>query len=576
MSAIDKQIMDQVNIWLSGSYDDETKQSIRQQLTTNPNEIIDSFYKNLEFGTGGMRGKMGPGTNRMNVYTVGMATQGLANYLLKMFPNQEIAVAIAYDCRINNHLFADTTANVLSGNGIKVYLFDGMRPTPELSYAVRHLGCQSGIVITASHNPKDYNGYKVYWDDGAQLVNPHDQNVIDEVLAINSINEVKSEGNADLIYSIGKDIDVAYLAEVAAQALNPNVEGKEKVKIVFTPLHGTGGVLTPQFLIDLGYTNTVVVEEQMVPDGNFPTAKSPNPEEPAALEMAIKKAKEVDADIVMANDPDADRIGIAVKDSNGAYVLLNGNQTGAILVKYMLESLKKQNKLRGNEITVKTIVTSELLKEISDSYDVKQYDVLTGFKWIADIVRKQEGQENFIVGLEESFGYMIGDFVRDKDSVSAALIIAEMAAVSALEGKSLFDKLMDVYLEYGFYKEGLVNIVKEGKSGAEEIVAMMNNFRKNPPKVIAGSKVSIIKDYEALIEKNLLNGMDKQIDLPQSNVLQYITEDGSKISVRPSGTEPKIKFYVSVKENLDHKKDYDKVNKLLDDKIKNVLKDLGL
>lgn len=576
MMTIEKEIMDQVKIWLEGNFDEQTKSLIRDMLKNNPGGIIDSFYTNLEFGTGGMRGKMGPGTNRMNVYTVGMATQGLANYLKKMFNKQEIAVAIAFDSRINNTLFANTTAHVLSANGIKVYLFEDIRPTPELSYAVRYLNCQSGIVITASHNPKEYNGYKVYWDDGAQLVTPHDKNVIDEVLAIQHIDEVKFTGNQDLIVKIGGEIDEAFLKEVSAQQLNRDVKGKENIKIVFTPLHGTGGVLTPQFLKDCGYTNTVVVEEQMIPDGNFPTAKSPNPEEAAALQMAIKKAREFNADIVMATDPDADRIGIAVKDPKGEYVLLNGNQTGAILVKYILDEWAKQGKYSGNEYTVKTIVTSELLKEISESYSVKQYDVLTGFKWIADVVGKLEGREKFIVGLEESFGYMIGDFVRDKDSVTSALLIAEMAALAASEGKSLYDKLMDIYLEYGYYKEALVNVVKEGKSGAEEIVAMMDNFRKNPPDEMAGSKVSIIKDYNTLLEQNLIDGSQKKIELPQSNVLQYITEDGSKISVRPSGTEPKIKFYVSVKENLTRREDFEKVTTLLDNKIKKVLVDLGL
>lgn len=576
MTAIEKEIMERVNSWLEGNFDDETKSSIREMLNNNPEGIIDSFYTNLEFGTGGMRGIMGPGTNRMNVYTVGMATQGLANYLKKMFQKQEIAVAIAYDCRNNNTVFANTASNVLSANGIKVFIFDDLRPTPELSFAVRYLKCQSGIVITASHNPKEYNGYKVYWDDGAQLVDPHDKNVMDEVLAIQSLDEVRFEGNPGLIFKIGPAIDKAFLKEVSAQALNPGVKGKENIKIVFTPLHGTGGVLIPPFLIDSGYIQTHGVEEQMIPDGHFSTAKSPNPEEAAALEMAIKKAKQIDADLVMATDPDADRIGIAIKDLNEEYILLNGNQTGAILVKYLLDAWLKKNKFKGNEMTVKTIVTSELLKEISDSYGVEQYDVLTGFKWIADVVKRLEGNKKFIVGLEESFGYMIGDFVRDKDSVTTALLLAEMATIAANEGKSLFDQLVEIYLEYGFYKEGLVNVKKEGKTGAEEIVKMMEDFRKNPPKKIAGSKVDVIKDYQSLESKNLNENTIKRIELPKSNVLQYITEDGTKISVRPSGTEPKIKFYVSVRENLNRKEDFEKVNSLLDEKIKKVLIDLGL
>lgn len=573
---IDKKIMARVNKWLDGNYDENFKDEIRELLKNNTDKLVDSFYKDLEFGTGGMRGIMGAGTNRMNIYTIGMATQGLCNYLKMKFPKQQIKLAIAYDCRHNNTLFAKTTADVCSANGIKVYLFDGMRPTPELSFALRYLNCQSGIVITASHNPKEYNGYKVYWDDGAQLVTPHDKNVIDEVQKINDISDVKFDGNDELIEIIGDEIDIEFLKEVKKQLLSDELENKDKIKIVFTPLHGTGAVMVPRALKENGYKNTFVVEEQMIADGDFPTAKSPNPEEPAALEMAITKAKKLDADIVMATDPDADRIGIAVKDQNNEYLLLNGNQTGAIIMEYILSKWKEKNLLKGNEFTVKTIVTSELIKDISDYFKILQFDTLTGFKWIADAIRKNENSKIFIVGLEESFGYMIGDFVRDKDSVTAALIIAEIAANAEKEGKTLFDKLIDVYLKYGFYFESLFSIYKHGKSGAEEITKMMIKFRNYPPTEIAGSKVVAIKDYLKLKEFDLKTNSEKTMDIPKSNVLQFFTKDGSKISVRPSGTEPKIKFYFSVNSKLERREDYDLLCSELHAKIEKIKTSLGL
>ncbi|HPD64596.1 MAG TPA: phospho-sugar mutase [Bacteroidia bacterium] len=576
MTEMDEKIIETARIWTKEPFDEETRRIVSNWLENDPKTLTDAFYTHLEFGTGGMRGIMAPGTNRMNVYTISMATQGLANYLNQCFAGQEIKVVIAYDCRNNNLLFASTTANVLTANGIRVFLFDGMRPTPELSFAVRYLKCQSGIVITASHNPKEYNGYKVYWDDGAQLVAPHDKNVIAEVLKIKSIAEVKTKGNPEMIEKIGKEVDEAFLSEVKKQLLNPDIAGKEKIRIVYTPLHGTGGVLIPAFLKSIGYENVIEVKEQMVPDGNFSATRSSNPEEAAAMELSLEYARKFNADLIMATDPDADRIGLAVKDSKGEFVLLNGNQTGALIVRYILDQWKTRHRLSGNEMTVKTIVTSELLKDISLSYGVKQYDVLTGFKWIADVVRNMEGKEKFIVGLEESYGYMIGDFVRDKDSVTSAAIIAEMAVHALQQGKTLFDMLMDIYLEYGLYREGLVNIHRPGKSGQEEIAEMMDKLRKNPPAFLGGEKVIELKDYHLQKCINMIDNQEQKIDLPRSNVLQFLTEGGSKISARPSGTEPKIKFYISVKEKLNSKADYPEVNELLRKKIEMIKKELGI
>lgn len=575
---IDKAILDKAQSWIDISYDEETREEVKKLIENNPQELIESFYRDLEFGTGGLRGIMGVGTNRMNKYTVGMATQGLANYLIKMFPDiGQIKVAIAYDSRNNSKYFARITAEVFSANGFKVYLFDDLRPTPELSFAIRYFKCQSGIVITASHNPKEYNGYKAYWDDGGQLIPPHDKNVIDEVKKIKNINEVKFNGIEENIEIIGEEVDKEYLRRIKELTLSPEIIKKHKdIKIVYTPLHGTGVKLVPMCLKDFGFENIYSVDAQNVSDGNFPTVVSPNPEEPAALEMAIKKAKEVDATLVMATDPDADRVGIAVKDNKNEIILLNGNQAASLLIYYLITKWKENGKINGNEYIVKTIVTSELLKDIANKNGVESFDVLTGFKWIADIIKQNEGEKIFIGGGEESYGYLIGDFVRDKDAVSACALIAETAAWAADNGKTLFDLLIDIYLEYDLYKEKLISVVRKGKSGAEEIQKIMDKFRNNPPVSINGSEVVTIKDYLIQKEKNFITGEEKQIFLPKSNVLQFFLKDGSKISVRPSGTEPKIKFYFSVKERLDDKNKFDEQNDQLDKKIESIIKSLGI
>ena len=575
---IDITAQENVQKWLNGNYDEETKEAIRKMIAENQSELNESFYKNLEFGTGGLRGIMGVGTNRMNKYTVAMATQGLANYVISSFPNvKNLKAAVAYDCRNNSPLFAKITANVLAANGIHVYLFDKLRPTPELSFAVRQLGCQVGVMITASHNPKEYNGYKAYWDDGGQFVAPHDTNVIDEVLKIKSLEDIKMSGNEDNIEIIGEEIDKIYLDRVEKNCLLPDVIRRHSdIKIVYTPLHGTGVTLVPAILQRLGFTNVTMVKEQAVNDGNFPTVKSPNPEEKSALEMAIALAKDIDADIVMATDPDADRVGIAVKRKDGQWILLNGNQTASVLTYYLVNQWKLNNKLAGKEFIVKTIVTSELIKDIAERNGVKSYDVLTGFKFIADKIKELEGKEVFIGGGEESYGYMIGDFVRDKDAVSTCAMIAEIAAWAADNGKTFFDVLVDLYKEYGFYKEDLLSMTKKGKSGNEEIKQMMVNYRSNPPKEIAGSKVVCIKDYQLQTSTNLQTGAVEAINLPKSNVLQFFTADGSKVSVRPSGTEPKIKFYFGVKGELGKPEDFDNVNSALDSKIKAIKTSLNL
>jgi len=575
---IDITAQENVQKWLNGNYDEETKEAIRKMIAENQSELNESFYKNLEFGTGGLRGIMGVGTNRMNKYTVAMATQGLANYVISSFPNvKNLKAAVAYDCRNNSPLFAKITANVLAANGIHVYLFDKLRPTPELSFAVRQLGCQVGVMITASHNPKEYNGYKAYWDDGGQFVAPHDTNVIDEVLKIKSLEDIKMSGNEDNIEIIGEEIDKIYLDRVEKNCLLPDVIRRHSdIKIVYTPLHGTGVTLVPAILQRLGFTNVTMVKEQAVNDGNFPTVKSPNPEEKSALEMAIALAKDIDADIVMATDPDADRVGIAVKRKDGQWNLLNGNQTASVLTYYLVNQWKLNNKLAGKEFIVKTIVTSELIKDIAERNGVKSYDVLTGFKFIADKIKELEGKEVFIGGGEESYGYMFGDFVRDKDAVSTCAMIAEIAAWAADNGKTFFDVLVDLYKEYGFYKEDLLSMTKKGKSGNEEIKQMMVDYRSNPPKEIAGSKVVCIKDYQLQTSTNLQTGAVEDINLPKSNVLQFFTADGSKVSVRPSGTEPKIKFYFGVKGELGKPEDFDNVNSALDSKIKAIKTSLNL
>ena len=578
MENIDKNILDRANKWLNEAYDIDTRNIVKDLIEKDPAELTECFYRDLEFGTGGLRGIMGVGTNRMNKYTVGMATQGLANYILRMFPGKsDCKIAIAYDSRNNSKYFAQITAEVMSANGIKVFLFENLRPTPELSFAIRYLGCQSGVVITASHNPKEYNGYKAYWDDGGQLISPHDTNVIDEVLKITEISQVNFNGNQQLIEIIGENVDKVYLEKLKSLSLSPELIKKHKdLSIVYTALHGTGITLVPRALKELGFENIHIVEQQDIPDGNFPTLKSPNPEEKAALEMAIEKAAKVNANLVLATDPDADRVGIAVKNDKGEYVLFNGNQTASVLIYYLMNKWKENGKITGNEYIVKTIVTSELLKDIALKNGVASYDVLTGFKYIAEIIKRLEGKQTFIGGGEESYGYLIGDFVRDKDAVISCCIIAEMAAWAAESGKTFYDILIDLYAEYGFYKEDLLSITKKGKSGAEEIQQMMADYRNNPPLNINGSKVIMIKDYKLQSSVDYLKNTTEKIDLPKSNVLQFFTEDGSKITVRPSGTEPKIKFYFGVKDQLPSKDEFETVNKKLEAKIKTIIADLKL
>lgn len=567
-------IKNSVSAWLEGAYDEDTKEEIKNLQQNNPTELTDAFYKNLEFGTGGLRGIMGAGTNRMNRYTVGMATQGLANYLHMMF-TPPISIAIAYDSRNNSPEFARIAAEVLSANDIQVYLFESLRPTPELSFSIRELKCQSGIVITASHNPKEYNGYKVYWEDGGQLVPPHDKNVITEVNKINTLEAVKWTGNENLITMIGEAMDKKYIERICSLTLSPQVIKKQHdLKIVYTPIHGTGVKLVPRALHAFGFNNIIHVPEQDITDGNFPTVKSPNPEESAALDMALKKAAKTDADIVMATDPDSDRVGIAVKNAQGKFALLNGNQAASILIYYLLEQWKQKGLLTPNNYIVKTIVTSELLRTIADSHQVPCYDVLTGFKYIAEAIKTREGQQQFIGGGEESYGYLVGDFVRDKDAVISCCMLAEATAWAKDQGKTLFDLLLEIYLQYGFYKESLHSVVKKGKEGSEAIQTMMENFRKTPPATILGSRVVRIADYLHGTDKDVLSGEVSLIELPKSNVLQFFTEDGSKATVRPSGTEPKIKFYFGVREALKTPQEFDSLNKVLQDKLDNIAREL--
>ena len=579
-SNVSEAVLQKAQAWLDGNYDEETKAAVKAMLENeDKTELIDSFYKDLEFGTGGLRGIMGAGSNRMNKYTVGGATQGLANYLKKNFSDvDQIAVVIGYDCRNNSPEFANIVADIFSANGIKAYIFDELRPTPEISYAIRKLGCQSGVIITASHNPKEYNGYKAYWDDGGQVTPPHDKNIIDEVQAISSVDDIKFERNADLVEVLGEDMDKMYLDEVAKLVQDPDVVARNKdLKIVYTPIHGTGVKLIPMALKNVGFTNIINVPEQDVVSGDFPTVVSPNPEEPAAMEMALNKGREVDADIIMASDPDADRLGIAIKDPSGEYVLLNGNITALILTWYMLKKWEEKGRLTGKEFIVKTIVTTEVLKDIAVKYGVEYYDVLTGFKWIAKIIRENEGVKKYICGGEESYGFLPGDHVRDKDAVASIAIAAEIAAWAKDEGKSLYEVIQDIYLEYGFSKEKMIYIVRKGKTGAEEIEQIMKDFRNDPPKELAGKKVAVLKDYAVLEAKDLATGDVTKIDLPaSSNVLQFILEDNSKITVRPSGTEPKIKFYMEVKVPFEKKEDWDKVNQQADEKIENIAKGLNL
>ncbi|MBI4645120.1 MAG: phospho-sugar mutase [Bacteroidia bacterium] len=569
--------------WLKGDFDEETKKQVRYLLENDEKGLIDAFYCDLEFGTGGLRGIMGAGTNRMNIYTVGMATQGLCNYLKKEFSHLErIKIAIAHDSRNNSRLFAETTANICSANGFKVYLFDSLRPTPELSFAIRYYGCQSGVVVTASHNPKEYNGYKAYWSDGGQLINPHDINVIAEVQKIKSIDEVKFQGNKQdsstllttSIEIIGEELDKVYIERVKSLSLSPEVIARQHdLKIVYTPLHGSGIRLVPLALKEYGFTNIFHVQEQDIISGDFPTVVSPNPEEPAALNLAIERAKQVDAELVLATDPDADRVGIAVKNNKGEYILLNGNQTVSLLLYYILTKWHENKKVTGREYIVKTIVTTELLSEIARKYHVECFDVLTGFKYIAEVIKNNEGVKTFIAGGEESYGYLAGEFVRDKDAVISCSLIAETAAWAKDKGTTLYNLLLDIYIEFGYYRESVASITMKGKEGAEEIKKMMAGYRANPLNVIAGSKVIMIKDYFLKIEQNLITGEQKQMALPQSDVLQFYTEDGSKISVRPSGTEPKIKFYFGIKSELKSKENFAQTNIEMDKRVERIKTD---
>jgi len=575
---IERLILDKAMTWLTPNFDEETKKRVQYLIDNDAKELTDAFYRDLEFGTGGLRGIMGVGTNRMNRYTVAMATQGLANYLIKMFPNEKlIKAAIAFDSRNNSKEFAKISADVLSANGIKVFLFNELRPTPVLSFTIRHLGCQSGIVITASHNPKEYNGYKVYWNDGGQLVNPHDKNVITEVQKIKSIADVKMIPVNKNIEIIGEEIDKAYLEKVKGLSLNPEIiEAHKNLKIVYTPIHGSGVNLVPKALKKFGFTNIISVDEQNVIDGNFPTVKSPNPEEPATLELALRKAKETDADILFGTDPDADRVGVAVKNDKGEFILLNGNQTASLLIYYLLNAWKDKQRIKGNEFIVKTIVTTELLKDIANSYNVESIDVLTGFKFIAEIIRLNEGKKKFIGGGEESYGYLVGDFVRDKDAVISCCMIAEAAAWAASKGKSMYQLLIEIYSKFGLYKESLLSLTRKGKEGAEEIQQMMVDYRKDPPTSINMRNVVMIKDYQLSTEKDIQNKKEKTINLPKSDVLQFFLDDGSKITVRPSGTEPKIKFYFGVKAELANAAKFEETNKILDKKIKGIIDSMKL
>ena len=565
-------------MWLNDAYDKATRTEVERLLNaSDPTELIDSFYNDLEFGTGGLRGIMGVGSNRMNIYTVGAATQGFANYINRLFPGENNSVCIGHDCRHHSREYAETTAAIFSANGITAYLFESLRPTPEMSFAIRELGCKGGVIITASHNPKEYNGYKAYWDDGAQVLAPHDKGIIDEVNKIASAADIKFEGNKELIQVIGEDIDSIYLDKVHTISIDSEVIKRQKdLSIVYTPIHGTGMMLIPRALKQWGFENVHCVPEQMVKSGDFPTVISPNPENAEALSMAIDLAKKIDADIVMASDPDADRVGMACKNDKGEWVLINGNQTCLLFLYYIIKNRIAMGKMKDNDFIVKTIVTTELIKAVADKNKIEMRDCYTGFKWIAREIRLSEGKQQYIGGGEESYGFLAEDFVRDKDAVSACALLAEICAWAKDRGKTLFDVLMDIYVEYGFSKETTVNVVKPGKSGADEIKAMMENFRANPPKEIGGSKVILAKDYKTLKATDG-EGNVADIDMPEtSNVLQYFTEDGTKISVRPSGTEPKIKFYMEVKGEMGCPKCYDAANAAAEEKVEAVRKSLGI
>lgn len=575
-----KEVTAKAQNWLGDGYDEETKAQVRQMLDNeDKTELIEAFYKNLEFGTGGLRGIMGAGSNRMNIYTVGSATQGLANYLKDAFPHlQQIKVVVGHDVRNNSRKFAETVANIFSANGIKVYLFEGPRPTPELSYAIRLLGCQSGVNITASHNPKEYNGYKAYWDDGAQMVTPHDVKTIEYVNAIKDIADIKFNGNPELIESIGEEVDNQYIEQIHTLSLSPEVIARHSdLKIVYTPIHGTGKYLIPRSLQHWGFTNIIHVPEQDVQSGDFPTVASPNPENPSAMAMAIKKAEEVDADLVVASDPDADRIGMVLKNTKGKYELVNGNQIVMIFLYYLMARNKELGKLTGNEYIVKTIVTTDTIKQIADKQNIKMFDCYTGFKWIATVMRENEGKMRYLGGGEESYGFLPETFVRDKDSVSSISLMAEITAWAKDKHMTMNDMLIDIYKTYGYSKEKGISIVRTGKSGAEEIQNMMSEFRNNPPKEIAGSEVVLIKDYNLLKQTDVVTGNTTDLVMPvTSNVLQYYTADGTKVSIRPSGTEPKIKFYLEVHDTLASAEEYDAKNDWADAKLAKVASELGI
>ena len=576
--SLDSHIQASINSWLTGNYDESVKAEIKHLIAdNNVTELTDAFYRDLEFGTGGLRGIMGAGSNRVNKYTFGAATQGLSNYLKQLYRNQPIKVVIAHDNRNNSSILANVVADVFSANGIFVYFFEGLRPTPELSFAIRELGCQSGVMLTASHNPKEYNGYKAYGADGGQFVFPHDEAVMNEVGKIASVDEINFHGNPANIQSIGKEIDEKYLDALANLSISKDAIHRQRdLKIVFSPIHGTGGVMVPPALKRFGFENVILVEEQMVVDGNFPTVIYPNPEEAEALTLSLAKAKATDADIVMATDPDADRVGLAIKNDNNEFILLNGNQALCLLVNYMLTAWQKAGKLDGNQYVMKTIVTSYMIDKMAESKNVECYNVLTGFKYIGEIMTQLEGKKTFVVGGEESYGYLVGEHARDKDAVVACCMFAELAAYYKDKGSSLYSTLLDLYVEYGFYKEKLISITKKGKAGAEEIRDMMDNYRNQTPKALGGNTVVTLKDYKSAVSKNMLTSVSEKIDLPSSNVLQFFTEDGSIITARPSGTEPKIKFYCSVKAVLPSKDQFKEVEQALETKLTSMLKDLGI
>lgn len=573
-----KMVNDRARVWLGDEFDEKTRNQVKNLLEGPENELIDAFYQDLEFGTGGLRGIMGAGTNRINEYTISMATQGLANYLVRQFSHlTSIKVAIAYDCRNNSRLYAETAANIFTANDIDVLLFDKLRPTPELSFAIRHYGCQSGLVITASHNPKEYNGYKVYWEDGGQIIAPHDKNIISHVQKITSFSQVQTDKQESRITMLGSETDKIYLEKVKEMSLSPEINKKWKnLKIVFTPIHGTAVKLVPAALEMYGFKNVINIPDQDITDGNFPTVKSPNPEEAAALQMALDMAVETDADLVMGTDPDGDRVGIAVKNHKGEFELLNGNQIASLLLYYILTKWKEQGRFSGNEYIVKTIVTSELLANIAEKFGVECFDVLTGFKFIAGLMRKNEGVKTFIAGFEESYGYLVGDFVRDKDAVVSCALIAEATAWARDQGKTLFDLLMELYSEFGLYRESLLSIVRRGKTGADEIAALMEKFRNSPPMKLNGSPVMLVNDYLKQKSYDTINELRRNIDLPKSNVLQFFLKDGTVISMRPSGTEPKIKFYIGVRAPFSDKENFDSISDQLAEKAGSIIKELGV